>query len=76
MTEQQERNPRTKENYLWDSFVEDGQEFEISDPAPEEEGMRVLVFEKAGTSVMIVSDLPRSEMVRIALSMEPIDSAR
>ncbi|QDU61329.1 hypothetical protein Pan216_21840 [Planctomycetes bacterium Pan216] len=55
----------------WEELHVDGQTMEISDPAPDD-GLRILTCWREGTFVIIFSDLPREEMVAIALSLTPV----
>jgi hypothetical protein len=69
-----QRRERDKEWYdelEWDELVIEGRRLEFSDPAPDE-GLRILVCEQDSTDVNITSDLPRDEMVKIALSLTPV----
>ena len=69
-----QRLVRDKEWYdelEWDELVVDGLRLEFSDPDPDE-GLRILVCEQDGTDVSITADLPRDEMVKIALSLKPV----
>lgn len=55
----------------WDELLVEGQRMEISDPYPEE-GLRVLSCQRENTFVTIISDLPRDELIKIALSLRPV----
>ena len=66
-----EPDERQREELEWDERHIDGQRMEISDPHPEE-GLRVLCCRRENTFVVIISDLPKDEMVKIALSLAPV----
>jgi len=68
ITQRAERDRRQYEKFEWEPLNIDGRIFEISDPGTED-GLRVLIFEQDGTNVDITSDLPASELLRIAGSM-------
>jgi hypothetical protein len=66
-----EPDERQQKELEWDELVVEGQRIEISDPNPEE-GLRVLSCRRENTFVTIISDLPKDEMVKIALSLTPV----
>jgi hypothetical protein len=53
----------------WERVEQEGKPLWISDPG--EEGMRVVAFEQQGTHVKIWSDLDRSQLLDLALSLVP-----
>jgi Domain of unknown function (DUF4367) len=71
MHQQCERDKNEQKEFEWDELLVEGQQMEISDPHPEE-GLRVLSCRRENTFVTIISDLPRDEMVKIALSLTPV----
>lgn len=75
LTQRKQRDPR-HEDYVWESFMDSDQSFELSDPNPEDKGLRILRFARSGTHVDIFSDLPTEEMVKIALTLTPVEVDR
>jgi hypothetical protein len=71
MKQSQEPDKKQQEELEWDVLESEGLQMQISDPHPDE-GRRVLTCERGGTHVSIISDLPRDEMVRIALSLKSV----
>jgi outer membrane lipoprotein-sorting protein len=51
----------------WEQLEHDGQELRVSD----QHGQRLLALERAGTYVVVQSDLDRETLIEIALSLEP-----
>ena len=66
-----ERDKELQEELEWHEVVVEGRRFEFSDPDPVE-GLRVLAWEWDGTYLELIADLPREEMVKIALSLKPV----
>lgn len=69
-----ERDAGLRDELEWDELLVDGQRMEISDPHPEE-GLLVLCCEREKTAVAIVSDLPKDELIKMALSLTPVSNA-
>jgi hypothetical protein len=72
LNQRRERDKELQDELEWDELVVDGRRLEFSDPNPAE-GLRVLAFEQDGTCIDIIADLPKDEMVKIALSLQPVN---
>jgi hypothetical protein len=72
ITQQAQRDEKTHAKLNWSPLDVEGYGLEISDPAPEAEGLRILAFQAESTDVSITSDLPIKELIEIAVSMHPV----
>lgn len=70
-----EANRAKLEQLEWDDFESNGRKLQISEPEAED-GLRVLALVQNGTRVQIASDLPKNEMVKIALSMATLADSK
>lgn len=69
ITQQAQRIEASHAKLEWSSLNVEGHALEISDPAPEVQGLRILAFQKENTDVTITSDLPIEDLLKIAVSM-------
>lgn len=58
------------QDFEWEEILVESQRIEISDPYPEK-GLRILSCQHEETFVTITSNLPRDELIKIALSLTP-----
>jgi hypothetical protein len=72
ITQQAQRDEKSHAKLDWSPLDVEGYGLEISDPAPEAEGLRILAFRAENTDVSITSDLPIKELIEIAVSMKPV----
>lgn len=71
--EQRQKRDEKHDELEWDELDVEGRRLDLSDPGVE--GFRILAFEQDGTYVDIISDLPRDELVKIALSLKPVSAS-
>lgn len=72
LTQRAQRDEKSHAKLEWSPLEVEGLALEISDPALEAEGLRILAFRSENTDVSITSDLPIKELIEIAVSMKKV----